>query len=96
MRLLQTLLVVAAAGGVAHAQIRGVTADATPIVGADGVRVGTTVRAALRVTLPNGFHVQSNKPRDPSLIPTSLTLEVPPTASVVEVVFPAPIDQRIP
>ena len=96
MRLLQTLLVVAAAGGVAHAQIRGVTADVAPIVGADGVRAGSTVRAALRVTLPNGFHVQSNKPRDPSLIPTSLTLEVPPTASVVEVVFPAPIDQRIP
>src|SRR5438309_4144337 len=67
MRLLGTLLVVAAMGGVAHAQIRGVTADVAPIVGADGVRAGSTVRAALRVTLPAGFHVQSNKPRDPSL-----------------------------
>ena len=45
-------------------------ANVTPIVERDGVRAGTPVRVALQVSLPEGFHVQSNKPRDPLLIPT--------------------------
>ena len=32
------------------------------------------MRAALRVVLPEGLHTQSNKPRDPLLIPTVLTI----------------------
>src|SRR5437870_5093349 len=35
------------------------------------------VRLALRVTLPEGVHTQSNKPRDPSLIPTELNVDAP-------------------
>ena len=42
----------------------------SPLVEADGVHAGADARAALQVTLPDGFHVQSNKPRDPHLIPT--------------------------
>ena len=44
-------------------------------------------RAASR--LPDGFHVQSNKPRDPLLIPTELTVDAPAGVTVEEVVFPA-------
>src|SRR5438876_6039949 len=86
-------LVVAAGAG--HAQIRGVTADVAPLLGADGVRPGGVVRAALQVKLPEGFHVQSNKPRDPSLIPTTLTFEAPAGIVVTEIVFPPPVDQKV-
>ncbi|HUK36225.1 MAG TPA: thioredoxin family protein [Vicinamibacterales bacterium] len=65
-----------------------------PLVGADGVHAGDTVRTALTVTLPDGFHVQSNKPRDPLLIATQLTVDAPDGVTVKEIVFPAPIDLR--
>jgi hypothetical protein len=53
----------------AAAQLRGVKADVTPLVEANGARAGSDARVALQVTLPDRFHVQSNKPRDPNLIP---------------------------
>ncbi len=70
------------------AQLRRIPAQITPFLDADGARAGSTIRAALRVTLPDGFHVQSNKPRDPSLIPTELNVEAPAGVTVEEVVFP--------
>jgi hypothetical protein len=36
--------------------------------------VGGTARLALSVSLPEKLHVQSDRPRDPSLIPTVLTV----------------------
>jgi thiol:disulfide interchange protein DsbD len=78
----------------ADAQLRGVKANIVPVVDADGVRVGTGARAALQITLPDGFHVQSNKPRDPLLIPTVLAIDVPAGITVAEVVFPAPVDLK--
>ncbi|HVB37569.1 MAG TPA: cytochrome c biogenesis protein CcdA, partial [Vicinamibacterales bacterium] len=87
-----TLAVAATAAIGLHAQLRGVKADLTPIVEASGVHPGTTVRAALDVKLPDGFHVQSNKPRDPSLIPTVLTVTPPAGVTVDEVVFPPAMD----
>ena len=66
---------VAAAGADAAAQLRRIPVELVSASSrASGVRAGSTVRAALQVTLPEGLHVQSNKPRDPSLIPTELTL----------------------
>jgi thiol:disulfide interchange protein DsbD len=80
--------------GAATAQLRGVKADVVPIAEADGVRAGADLRAALQITLPDGFHVQSNKPRDPSLIPTELTIDAPAGVTVTEVVFPAAVDLK--
>ncbi|HEY7791640.1 MAG TPA: thioredoxin family protein [Vicinamibacterales bacterium] len=77
-----------------HAQLHGVPADIAPLVATDGVHAGTTVRAALQVKLPDGFHVQSNKPRDPSLIPTVLTFDPPPGVTVREIVFPPATDLK--
>jgi len=65
-----------------------------PLVGSDGVHAGTDVRLALHVSLPQGFHVQSNKPRDPLLIATELTVAPPAGVSVAEVVFPTPVDLK--
>lgn len=77
-----------------RAQIRGATATLEPVVEREGVAAGTVVRAALEVTLPDGFHVQSNKPRDPNLIPTVLTFMPPMGVMIQEVVFPAPVELR--
>jgi cytochrome c biogenesis protein CcdA/thiol-disulfide isomerase/thioredoxin len=80
-----TLLVAATS---ATAQLRRIPAEITPIVESDGVRAGGPVRVALKVALPDGYHVQSNKPRDPSLIPTEVTVDAPAGVQVLETVFP--------
>jgi thiol:disulfide interchange protein len=90
------LLLVAAAlvATSSMAQLRRIPAEITPLLDADGARAGSSVRAALRVALPDGFHVQSNRPRDPSLIPTELTIDAPAGIQVEEVVFPKAEDFR--
>ena len=44
-------------------------ADLTPLTETDRVVAGRELKAALKVRLPEGYHVNSNKPRDPSLTP---------------------------
>jgi thiol:disulfide interchange protein len=82
------------AGISVEAQFRRPTAEVNPLLEVPGVHAGTTVRAALQVRLPAGFHVQSNKPRDPSLIPTVLTVDPPSGVSVLEIVYPAPTELK--
>jgi thiol:disulfide interchange protein len=65
-----------------------------PVVESDRVHAGTQVRAALQVSLPEGLHVQSNAPRDPSLIPTKLTIEPPAGITVDEPVYPPSTDLK--
>ena len=76
----------------ASAQLRRIPVEIVPVTETERVRAGTTVKAALQVTLPEGLHVQSNKPRDPALIPTELLLEPPTGVTGVEVVFPEAVD----
>ena len=68
------------------------TAEVSPVAATDGQRAGSAARLALRVALPEGFHVQSNAPRDPTLIPTVLTIDAPAGVSVEEIVYPPPTD----
>jgi thiol:disulfide interchange protein len=77
-----------------HAQLRRIQAEVTPLVEADAVHAGSDVRLALQVALPEGFHVQSNKPRDPLLIATELNVDAPAGVSVSEIVFPTPVDLK--
>jgi len=44
------------------------------------------------VSLPEGLHTQSNKPRDETLIPTELTIDAPPGVTVKEIVWPPATD----
>ncbi len=88
------LVLATAAPPVALAQLKRIPAEIVPIVATDGVPAGATVKAALRVTLPEGFHVQSNKPRDPLLIATELTLDPPAGIRGAEVVFPEAVEFR--
>jgi cytochrome c biogenesis protein CcdA/thiol-disulfide isomerase/thioredoxin len=65
----------------------------TPIVEVAQAAPGTTVHAALQVHLPEGYHTNSNKPRDPMLIPITLTFDAPPPGiTFTETVFPAATD----
>jgi len=55
---------------------------------------GSAVRLALKVSVPEGLHTQSNQPRDPLLIPTTLVVDPPANASVDEIVWPPAIDLK--
>jgi len=75
-----------------YGQTRPPQATIAPFVEANGVRPGSPIRVALTVTLPEGLHVQSDTPRDPSLIPTALTIDAPAGVRVTQLVFPHPTD----
>jgi len=65
-----------------------------PVVASDGVHPGTATRVALQVHLPEGAHVNSNSPRDPTLIPLVLTIEPPAGVTATEIVYPEAIDLK--
>ncbi len=94
INLILGVLCVLCGGAFLHAQLRGVKAEVTPLLDSDGVHAGDTLRGALTVTLPEGFHVQSNKPRDPDLIATEFSADAPAGVTVKEVVFPAAVDLK--
>jgi thiol:disulfide interchange protein DsbD len=85
------LIAVACTGTALTAQMRRPRAEVTPHAAAT-VPAGTTTRVAVTVTLPVGLHVQSDAPRDPSLIPTVLTVDAPAGVSVAHLIYPTPTD----
>jgi cytochrome c biogenesis protein CcdA/DsbC/DsbD-like thiol-disulfide interchange protein/thiol-disulfide isomerase/thioredoxin len=86
------LAIMAIAAAALNAQLRRPQATVTPLVERAGVHAGGPVRLALQVSLPEGLHTQSNKPLDPTLIPTVLTINAPPGVTVDEVVYPPAIE----
>lgn len=66
-----------------------------PLSSVSAAKAGSTVRLALRVVLPEGLHAQSNKPRDESLIPTTMTFEPGTGITPNEVVFPPAQDFKL-
>jgi thioredoxin:protein disulfide reductase len=69
-------------------------AQVTPLLEQESAAPGGTVRAAVRVSLPEGLHANAHKPRDPSLIPLVLTVNAPAGVTVEEIVYPEPTDLR--
>ena len=67
-------------------------AKITPFVESETVAPGAKTRVALSVALPENLHVQSDQPRDPSLIPTVLTIEPVGAVRLNNLVFPHPTD----
>ena len=63
-------------------------AEMVPLLERAAIRAGGELRAALQVTLPEGFHANANKPRDPILIPMTVSVDAPSGITVTEVVFP--------
>ena len=56
------------------------------------VRPGTKAHLRLKVILPEGLHVQSDKPRDPALVATSLTLSNVDNVTIVRTTYPKAAD----
>ena len=81
-------------GEAASAQSSRPKAVVTPLTEHATTRTGGTARAALKVSLPEGLHTQSNKPRDPLLIPTELTIDAPAGVAVKEIVWPPSTDLK--
>jgi thiol:disulfide interchange protein len=89
---LAALLCLVLSAATAFAQGRLPRAEVWPVVELDAVPAGASARVALRVLLPEKLHANSNKPRDPSLIPTVLTVTPPPGITVEEIVYPPASD----
>jgi len=68
-------------------------AEITPVVEKNASPNGK-VRVALKVALPEGLHTQSDKPRDPTFIPTVLTIDAPAGVTVEEIVYPKASDLK--
>jgi DsbC/DsbD-like thiol-disulfide interchange protein len=95
IRPLWVIALVAIAVTIASAQSGPPAPVITPIVESPAVHAGTTARLALRVHFPPGYHIQSNKPRDPSLIAAALALSPPDGVTVNEIVFPPASDLKV-
>jgi thiol:disulfide interchange protein DsbD len=76
----------------ADAQVRRPRADVTPTVFTDAPRAGEVLELGVRVRLDRTLHVQSNTPRDPSLLPTVLTIDAPPGLTVEAIEYPEAFD----
>ena len=79
-------------GGSTSAQFRRPTAELTPTVVQQAIQPGQTVTLVLGVELPENIHVQSDKPRDPFVIPTLLTFTLPEGVTVEEITYPESTD----
>ncbi len=95
--LLLALALFVSAPSVLSAQRGPAKADLSPLVETTTATPGSEVRVALQVQLPEGYHMNSNKPRDPMLIPVVLTVPspdqpLPAGVTVSEIVFPKPTD----
>ena len=76
-----------------RAQLGPPKAEAVSILETSAVQAGSSVHGALQVHLPEGYHTNSNQPRDPTLIPITLTFNPPPAGiTLKEVVFPPATD----
>ena len=91
-RVCLAVLVLLCGAASARAQFRVPKADVTTLLASVDVQPGTSVRAAIQVRLPETLHVQSNAPRDPSFIPTTLSIAPPPGVRVTELVYPVASD----
>ena len=61
----------------------------------DKVKKGRTVRATVVMDIPDGLHVQSNKPLDKFLIATKLDVETPPGMKVGPVSYPRALMRKL-
>lgn len=87
---LLTLSAALVAGVALSAQANRPRADVAPVIKTEQPKAGAPLALALQVRLPKDVHVQANKPRDPSLIPTVLTLTPPAGVTIDSITYPEP------
>jgi len=73
----------------AAAQLQRPRADVTAVSPAAPATPGSVVVVSLKVRLPKDVHVQADKPKDPSLIATTLSVDAPAGVSVEKISYPA-------
>ena len=61
----------------------------------DKIKKGRSVRATVTMDIPNGLHVQSNKPLDKFLVPTKLDVETPSGMNVGPISYPRPVMRKL-
>jgi thiol:disulfide interchange protein len=71
--------------GMAQLSLEPATVEVTP---------GGKARAAINVQLPEGFHMNSDKPREENLIPITVSMEAVPAVSGATAAFPESIDLK--
>src|SRR6185436_212389 len=69
--------------------------NVTGSVAPDKVKKGRVVRASVVMDIPNGLHVQSNKPLDKFLVPTKLDVETPSGMQVGPIVYPRAVMRNL-
>jgi DsbC/DsbD-like thiol-disulfide interchange protein len=65
-------------------------------VSLDPVPRGKEFQAAVVVKIASGYHMNSHKPSDSYLIPTTLTPQLPPGFKLAEAIYPAGRDEKFP
>ncbi len=88
-------IVAIAAGAPAGAQSRGAQVDTRWTLDPATAVPGSTVHATLHVEVEKTYHVQSDKPLDEFLVPTTLTLTAPAGIVVQEIVYPRPVMLKV-
>ena len=61
----------------------------------DKTKKGRIVRATVVMDIPNGLHVQSNKPLDKFLVATKLDVETPGGMSVGPITYPRALSRKL-
>ena len=61
----------------------------------DKIKKGRAVQASVTMEIPQGLHVQSNKPLDKFLIPTKLDVEAPREIKVGTISYPRAITRQL-
>lgn len=61
----------------------------------DKVQRGTVVRAAVTLEIPDGFHVNANKPLGKYAIPTTVNIEAPSGVKISPIVFPRAVTRKL-
>ena len=93
MKRFLALALVLLGGAAAGAQPARPKATVVPLVEGPA-HPGSSARLAVKVTVPEGLHTQSNKPRDPLFIPTTLAVDGPANTTVDEIVWPPAVDLK--
>jgi thiol:disulfide interchange protein len=96
MKQLLVILLLILPGLPAMAQVGARRATVTAAVNATAVPAGQEAVVAVIVDVKPGFHAQSHKPKDPNLIPLTVTPEKPDVGTVGEVVYPPGQDETYP
>ena len=64
-------------------------------VAPDKIKKGRSVRATVVMDIPQGLHLQSNKPLDKFLVPTKLDVETPSGMSVGPISYPRAVMRKL-